>query len=100
VAIVDKGRVVALGAISEILGATSQVRLRIEGLGSLGDTALASFGQVERQGDWFTVRGITEDTVPDLVAAVVRQGGRIFAVELAQQTLEDRFLQLLGGQRP
>jgi ABC-2 type transport system ATP-binding protein len=100
VAIVDKGRVVALGAISEILGATSQVRLRVEGLDPVGEAALARFGPVERQGDWFTVRGIAEGVVPDLVEAVVRQGGRIFAVEPAQQTLEDRFLQLLGGQRP
>jgi ABC-2 type transport system ATP-binding protein len=100
VAIVDKGRVIALGALAEILGATSQVRLRIEGLGTVAEAALAQFGQVERQGDWFTVRGIAEGAVPDLVATVVRQGGRIFAVEPAQQTLEDRFLQLLGGQRP
>jgi ABC-2 type transport system ATP-binding protein len=100
VAIVDHGRVIALGAISEILGATSRVRLRVAGLSPSGEATLAEFGNVERQGDWYTVRGIAEGAVPDLVAAIVRQGGRVYAVEPAQQTLEDRFLQLLGGTRP
>jgi hypothetical protein len=34
--------------------------------------------------------------VPDLVAAIVGLGGRVYAVEPQQQSLEDRFLQLLG----
>jgi hypothetical protein len=33
--------------------------------------------------------------VPDLVAEVVRLGGRVHAVESHAGTLEDRFLQLL-----
>src|SRR5205823_419438 len=34
--------------------------------------------------------------VPDLIAELVRRGGRVYAVEPCHQTLEERFLQLLG----
>lgn len=97
-AIVNFGRVIALGPMAELLGATSQVRMRVDRLGPGGDAVLAGFGSVERQGEWYTIRGVTEGAVPDLVAAIVAHGGRVFAVEPTQQTLEDRFLQLLGGQ--
>ncbi len=97
-AIVNYGRVIALGAMSELLGETSLVRLRVDRLGPGGEAALAEFGRVERQGEWYAVRGVAEGAVPDLVGAIVSHGGRVFAVEPSQQTLEDRFLQLLGGQ--
>jgi hypothetical protein len=38
------------------------------------------------------------DDVPSLVDELVGLGARIYAVEPTQQTLEDRFLQLLGGE--
>ena len=46
-------------------------------------------------GEWLTFRGVAEDRVPDLVAELVRLGGRVYAVEPRRQSLEDRFLQLL-----
>jgi ABC-2 type transport system ATP-binding protein len=97
VAVVDRGRVIALGAIPELLGEANRVRLRITDLSRSAEVVLHRFGTVEIQNDWYTVRGIATDAVPDLVAEVVRLGGRIHAVEPCQQTLEDRFLQLLGG---
>ena len=36
--------------------------------------------------------------VPELVDEIVRQGGRVYAVEPRHETLEDRFLQLLKEQ--
>ena len=42
-------------------------------------------------------RGINKERVPDLVAAIVRSGGRVHAVEPAHESLEDRFLSLLAG---
>lgn len=97
VAVVDHGRVLALGPIQEILGIANRVRLRVTGLPPNGVARLRQFGEIEDQGDWLVVRGIAEGAVPDIVAEAVRLGGRIHAVEPAQQTLEDRFLQLLGG---
>jgi len=42
------------------------------------------------------VARIQADEIPTLVAAVVSAGGRIGAVIPEQQTLEERFLELLG----
>ena len=41
------------------------------------------------------MHGLKEAAVPELVEAIVRLGGRVYAVEPRQQSLEDRFLQLL-----
>jgi ABC-2 type transport system ATP-binding protein len=97
VAVVDHGKVIALGPIQEILGIVNRVRLRLTGLPPNGAALLRRFGEVDDQGEWFTIRGIADGSVPDIVAEVVRLGGRVHAVEPAQQTLEDRFLQLLEG---
>jgi ABC-2 type transport system ATP-binding protein len=97
VAVVDHGRVIALGAIAELLGEANRVRLMITGLGQTASAVLQRFGEVDAEGDWYTVRGIASEAIPDLVAEVVRLSGRIHAVEPYHQTLEDRFLQLLGG---
>jgi ABC-2 type transport system ATP-binding protein len=95
VAVVDHGRVIAIGTVPELLGDVSSVRLRVTDLDRGAHATLRRFGGVEVQGEWYTVRGIDAETVPDLVAEVVRLGGRVHAVEPRHQTLEDRFLQLL-----
>ncbi|HEX5415530.1 MAG TPA: hypothetical protein VFZ25_07680, partial [Chloroflexota bacterium] len=95
VAVVHRGKVVALGRLSELLGETSSVRLRVSGLRLADQPDLAHWGTLEDDGEWQTVRGIAAERIPDLVAAIVRKGGRVYAVEPRQQTLEDRFLQLL-----
>ncbi len=97
VAVVDHGRVIALGTIPEILGETNLVRMRITDLSPSAEIVFHRFGTVEIQNDWYAVRGMDAERIPDLVAEIVRLGGRVHAVEPRQQTLEDRFLQLLGG---
>jgi hypothetical protein len=42
------------------------------------------------------IRGIDAERVPELVAEIVRLGGRVYAVEPRHESLEDRFLRLLG----
>ena len=96
VAVIDHGRVIALGALSELLGGAHSVRLRVTGLPGAGDAALRRFGDVSYGDGWYTVRGIADDAVPDLIAELVRLGGRVYAVEPRHQTLEEHFLQLLG----
>ena len=95
VAIVDHGRVVASGTLDDLLGGHA-VRLRVTGLQTRERASLSAFGEVDDDGEWITVRGLDPDRVPDLVAEVVRLGGRVYQVEPRHQTLEDRFLQLLG----
>jgi ABC-2 type transport system ATP-binding protein len=96
VAMVDRGRVIATGTLDDLLGGQA-CRLRVTGLEPRQRQSLASFGDTDDDGEWLVVRGLEAERVPDLVAEVVRLGGRVHAVEPRHQTLEDRFLQLLGG---
>src|SRR5207245_5867577 len=94
VAVVDHGRVIAKGTMEEILGKQGAVRIRVGGI--TGESAaLQRFGAFEVEGEWLTFRGLGEDRVPELVSELVHRGGRVYAVEPRQETLEDRFLELL-----
>jgi ABC-2 type transport system ATP-binding protein len=95
VAMVDRGRVIATGTLDELLGGHA-CRVRVTGLDVRQRQELTSFGDIDDDGEWLVVRGLEGDRVPDLIAEIVRLGGRVYAVEPRQQTLEDRFLQLLG----
>ena len=97
-AVVDHGRVIATGTMSQILGQDGAVRVRVTGLPADRAAGLSKFGNPEDEGEWLTFRGLSPDRVPELVDEIVRQGGRVYAVEPRHETLEDRFLQLLKEQ--
>lgn len=94
VAVVDHGRVIKSGTMDELLGG-SAVRVRVAGLGTADLKSLSGFGDLDGEGDQLTFNGLGPDRVPELVAEIVRLGGRVYAVEPRHQTLEDRFLELL-----
>jgi ABC-2 type transport system ATP-binding protein len=94
VAVVDHGRVIASGRLDELL-ARPQVRLRCTGLGAAALRRLSGFGEFTEDEGWLTVSGIASSRIPELVQAIVEAGGRIYAVDPGQQTLEERFLQLI-----
>jgi ABC-2 type transport system ATP-binding protein len=94
VAVVDHGRVIASGTMDQLLTGTV-VRVRVSGLTRENYASLASFGQIDDEGDQLTFTNLNADRVPDLVAAIVAMGGRVYEVVPRHQTLEDRFLQLL-----
>jgi ABC-2 type transport system ATP-binding protein len=95
VAIVDRGRVVADGPLDDLLGAPT-VRLRVTGLNPGARADLAAFGTTADEPPWLVVRGCSPERVPDLVAAIVAAGGRIYAVDAGRETLEERFIELLA----
>jgi len=95
VAIIDRGRVLAIGALAELLR-SGGVRLRVTGLSEAGREALGRHGPVEADGAWLVVRDAVEADVPELVAVAVADGARVYGVELLRPSLEDRFRQLLG----
>jgi ABC-2 type transport system ATP-binding protein len=99
VAIVDHGRVIALNQVQELMRDLHSVRIRCTGLGAAAVYGLDGCGAASMANGWITVEGIAVDAVPDLVAAIVALGGRIYAVEPGRQTLEQRFLELLQGAR-
>ena len=77
VAIVDHGKVIADGTLEELLGSQT-VRIR-------------------SNDGWTEHRAASDEQVAELVAEIVRRGGRVYEVERHHETLEDRFLGLLGG---
>lgn len=94
VAVVDHGRVIAAGTMDELLSGTT-VRVRASGLATRDTDKLASFGHLDLEGDQLTFTNLNVERVPDLVAAIVALGARVYEVAPRHQTLEDRFLQLL-----
>ncbi|HEX8939274.1 MAG TPA: ABC transporter ATP-binding protein [Candidatus Limnocylindrales bacterium] len=100
VAIVDRGRVVAELGMAELLGDRS-VRVRVDGLAEADAEALSRFGTATWDGPgWLRVHafaGPDDEIVPALVAELVARGGRVHAVLPGHRSLEERFLDLLGG---
>jgi ABC-2 type transport system ATP-binding protein len=97
VVILDRGRVVAAGTLAELLG-RRELRLRLTDLSPAVRERLAATGDVEHDGDWFTVALPADDdgtAVPDLVRDLVALGARVHAVEPARISLEERLLGIL-----
>lgn len=97
VAVIDKGRVIAIGSMDELRGVENVVRLKIGGVDGESRNIMAHFGEVEAEGDWYVIHGMESQRVPDLLTELVRLGTRVYAVEPTRHTLEERFLELLGG---
>ncbi|MGZ3588967.1 MAG: ABC transporter ATP-binding protein [Candidatus Limnocylindrales bacterium] len=96
VAIIDRGKVVALGTLEELL-AEEEVLFRVGGLDETGRALFASYGSVREDGEWLAVRGLAAARVPEVVAALVARGARVYAVEPRRESLEERFSRLVGG---
>lgn len=97
VAVIDRGQVLALSTIDEFTADTQTVRVRLAGMGAAGSMPVGRFTLVAQAEGWWQGRGIAREAVPDLVAALVGMGARVYAVEPGHHTLEERFLQLLKG---
>jgi ABC-2 type transport system ATP-binding protein len=98
VAVIDKGTAVATGSLDELLGRHSRVRLKVGGLEANWWRGLDRFGRWHGEREWVSVEGIDACRIADLVGHIVALGGRIEAVIPDQQSLEARFLELLGGE--
>jgi ABC-2 type transport system ATP-binding protein len=97
VTVVDRGCAVATGTLEELLGAKTSVRLRVTGMPEGWWRAHGDLGTWSVEGEWVRLAGAQAASVPDLVAMVVNRGGSVEAVVPEHQTLEERFLELLGA---
>ncbi|MCI0343975.1 MAG: ABC transporter ATP-binding protein, partial [Chloroflexi bacterium] len=97
VAIVARGEVVAEGPLDDVLGAP-EVEIRVTGLEPAALAELEDFGTPTLDGDRLRIRGMDVERVPDLVAALVGRGCRIHAVDAGRRSLEERFIDLVGGE--
>lgn len=99
VAIVDRGRVVAEGTLAAVLGA-QETRIRCEAFDPAGLASLAEFGDLRVDRHELVFVELPEPRVPDLVAALVGLGVRVQAVVSGRESLERRFLELVGHPPP
>ena len=97
VAIVDRGRVVAMGPLAELVTDGFSVRIRVEARANEFLAALQAFGTAAEEDGAYVVGGVTPERVPDAVATLVRLGARVLAVEPNRRSLEDHFLRVLRG---
>jgi ABC-2 type transport system ATP-binding protein len=95
VGIVDRGRLVAIGTLDELL-AEPVVRIRVGSLDAETRSALDSFGSIADEGEWLVIRGLSPERVPQLVARLVGGGAEVYAVEPMRESLEERFAALVG----
>jgi ABC-2 type transport system ATP-binding protein len=96
VAVLDHGRCLATGTLSQLRGRRATVRLRVTGLPGAWWRSLAADARWTAEGEWAVAQGLPSEQVPDLVAEIVARGGRVEAVVPEQESLEARFLDLLG----
>jgi ABC-2 type transport system ATP-binding protein len=96
VTVIDKGRSIATGTIGELVGRRSSIRLKVSGLPERWWRPFEGLGRWAAQGEWLLVEGIVAEQVPELVTAIVSLGGQVEAVVPEHQSLEARFLELLG----
>jgi ABC-2 type transport system ATP-binding protein len=95
VAIVDRGRILQVGRLDELLHGRV-VRLRFASAPTEAvKTLLAQYGNVLQKDGWLMLSGVGVERIPDLVEQLVHTGARIQAVEQSRSTLEERFLEVL-----
>ncbi|MDQ2664132.1 MAG: ABC transporter ATP-binding protein [Candidatus Eremiobacteraeota bacterium] len=96
VAIVKRGRVIAQGSVTDIVGASRGVRIAA----AEGDTPIATilqrFGTLVPEGEATVVLGVANSTVPEIAAALVASNALIYRIEPIAMSLEERFLQMTG----
>ena len=96
VAVVDRGHVVAAGTVDDLTRGVASVRLRLGGVTPAVASVLARGSKPPSSvAGWYTVDGVDDGDIPQLVADLVAAGAQVYAVEPMRLTLEERFLQLL-----
>jgi ABC-2 type transport system ATP-binding protein len=98
VAIVDHGRVVAMGPLDDVLG-QSETQIRVSGIASDDLAAFEAFGRPSLDGDRLSIRPMTEDRVPELVSLLVSMGAQVHEVRSGRSSLEQRFVELVARDR-
>ena len=99
VAILDHGRVVALGDLDDVLG-VAETQVRLSGISSDDLAAFERYGPPTLDGDVLRIRPMAADDVPDLISTLVAMGARIHEVRSGRTSLEQRFLTLVAQDRP
>jgi ABC-2 type transport system ATP-binding protein len=98
VAIVDHGRVVRGGRLTDLVGGTSEVRLTLDRADAPLLAALRRHGEVLAVEGATVVLGVPDLELAPAIAETVVQGGyRLYGLVPIQRSLEDVFVSLVEG---
>ena len=96
VAIVDGGRVVRSGQLSDLIGGVAELAVTVDRVDAELLELLASRGEITRVRDCTVTVGVDDLEVAPVVAdAVVRAGYRLYGLVPSRQSLEDVFVSLV-----
>jgi len=97
VAFVKQGRVVRERRL-DAADAAIEVELRADGLDEAGIAELASLGHdLRRAGSRVLLRVDREDVLPEIARRVVARGAQLRHLSAARPSLEEQFLEVMGG---
>jgi ABC-2 type transport system ATP-binding protein len=99
VAILDHGRIVAIGELDDVLG-VAETQVRVTGISPDDLPAFERFGPPTLDGDVLRIRPMDAAAVPDLVSTLVSMGAKVHEVRSGRTSLEQRFLALVAQDRP
>lgn len=98
VAIINKGEIVAQGALSELLAPGVEIEMEVEGLTPALETALAAGGRtVRKSGKTLRVTVQNRREIPQLARLVVEHGAALYRLESVQRSLENLFVDVIEG---
>jgi ABC-2 type transport system ATP-binding protein len=98
VAIVDRGRVVRSGRLPELVGGATEVRVTVDRVDRELVAALDRHGAVLAVADATVTLGVADpELVPEVAAAVVRAGYRLYGLLPVHRSLEEVFVTLVEG---
>jgi ABC-2 type transport system ATP-binding protein len=98
VAIVDHGRVVRTGRLSDLIGGAPEVRLSVDRADADLLAALARHGTVQATEEGAITVGVADlEAAAAIAETVVRAGRRLYSLTPLHRTLEDVFVSLVEG---
>jgi ABC-2 type transport system ATP-binding protein len=96
VAIVDRGRVVRSGRLSDLVGGVAELRLSVDRIDDRLLEVVGRFGETARVLDATLTLSVDDvEAAADLAEAVVRAGYRLYSLVPSHRSLEDVFLSLV-----
>lgn len=98
VAIINKGRIIAGGAMEELLSGRTEVEVALTGLNPDMEQKLAALGKVTIvNGGKLVIRLSGKEDIPLVARAVVEGGGELYSLLPGSDSLEDLFINLVEG---
>lgn len=96
VAIIDRGRVIATGALQELLAAALEVEIEAGGVTPAALEELRGLSQsVESLDGRIVVRLADREDIPVVAEALMRHGGKLYSLGRRRGSLEDLFIRVV-----